>query len=317
MNSLVLPLGAPKRTFPSPRKPIANSGIVFYVYNPKQCKGKVAYMSQVGKNAKAIKDLDKSINITLLTNCDVPVSVGKYLDIIIPIHATDVMNTTKKQWQTRMLYNAYLPYYYSFIIDSHVYPCDAKAPSEILKEFESSKVDISFSNRKNTPHSVSGGGVLSHWSEGSFKFWKNTYKFMARKKFYDDQYPMKAIMYSTWRRKYKFRWLSSNWFYSTHGITREGKFRGDGDCFRSSIVVTGPVRWIHGNPKQCNIMNGRNNEYTHKPRCYFLKRYCNTTGKGEHAVFSEAQLKREAFPFPAPELHWNTSSKKHPTSLFW
>ena len=274
-------------------------------------------MKKVGKNAKAIKDLDASVNITLMTNCDVPTSVGHYLDIIIPIHMTDIMNTTKRQWQTRVLYNAYLPYNYSFIIDSHVFPCDAKAPSEILKQFESSKVDISFSNRKNTPNSVSGGAVLSRWSEGSFKFWKNTYKFMTTKRFSDDQYPMKVTVSSNWKKKYKFRWLSSNWFFASHGITKEGKFRGDGSCFRSSIVVTGPLRWIHGSPEHCKMMNGRNNEFINKTRCFFSPFHCKTNGKRIHAVFSEEELKREAFPFPSPELQWNVSSKKHPTSLFW
>lgn len=314
---MALPLGVPKSSFPPPRKPIANSGVVFYVYSFNQCKGKDVYMNQVGYNSKIIENLDPTISTTLVTNCNIPVAVSQYLNIIVPIHMKDVVNTTQKQWRTRMLYNAYLPYNYSFIIDSHVFPCDAKAPREILDLFESSQVDISFSNRENTPNRVSGGAVLSHWSEGSFKFWQKVYNIMQNRKSFDDQGPMKVVIESEWRKNYSFKWLSSNWFFASHGITENGEFVGSARCYRSSVVVTGPLRWIHGSLDQCKIMNGPNNEYIYKPRCFFHRRNCNTTGGSSHPVFSESQLKREAFPYSSPELYWSTSSGKNSTSLFW
>lgn len=92
-------------------------------------------MNQVGMNAKYIKEYDPSMNIAVVTNCDIPGSVAYYLDVIVPVHNQDVMNTTLKQWRTRMLYNAYLPFNYSYIIDSHVFPCDKKAVREVLSLF--------------------------------------------------------------------------------------------------------------------------------------------------------------------------------------
>ena len=73
-------------------------------------------MSEVYNNARIIKETDNQVNIALITNCDIPILLEQYLDVIVPIHNDDVMKTNKKQWRTRMLYNAYLPFNYSFII---------------------------------------------------------------------------------------------------------------------------------------------------------------------------------------------------------
>ena len=62
-----------KKNFPKPRKPVLKSGIVFYVYSSNQCHNKSIYMDQVKINARFIKETDHSINIALMTNCDIPV----------------------------------------------------------------------------------------------------------------------------------------------------------------------------------------------------------------------------------------------------
>lgn len=252
-----------------------------------------------------------------MTNCNVPLSVASFLDVIVPIHNEDVMNTTDKQWRTRVLCNAYLPFNYSFIIDSHVFPCDKTAAHDLFVLFEQSGVDISFSNRVNLKGYVSGGGVLSHWSEGSFQFWKSCYEIMIIKNKVDDQGPMKLAVQSDWKKHYKFKWLSSNWMFASHGITEKGIFAGQGRCYRSSVIVTGPVRWIHGSESECRVMNGKNNEITNRPRCYFHKRNCNTTGIGTFPVFSEAELKKNAHPAEIPKLLWEICSTFNKTSLFW
>ena len=302
-----------KKNFPKPRKPVLKSGIVFYVYSSNQCHNKNIYMDQVKINARFIKETDHSINIALMTNCDIPVETAQYLDIIGPIHNNDVVKTNAKQWRTRMLYNAYLPFNYSFIIDSHIFPCDKRAPRDILEQFEQSQIDISFSNRVNKKNCVSGGAALSHWSEGSFEFWKQVYLLMEKRNYLDDQTPMSMTMRSPWSKKYRFRWLSSNWFFASHGITENGIFRGPARCYRSSIIITGPVRWIHGNIHDCIVMNEKPNI----PRCYFKSGTCNTTGKGNFAIYSEQDIKRNASPYSAPKLSWKQNSQNNPTSLFW
>ena len=270
-------------------------------------------MKEVGFNAEVIKQADNNTNIALITNCDIPLSVAQYLDVIVPIHNDDVMITDEKQWRTRMLYNACLPFNYSFIIDSHVFPCDKDAPREILQLFAESNVDVSFSNRTNQRRLVMGGAVLSHWSEGSFEFWKHCYLFMIKNNKVDDQGPMRITYQSNWSKKYKYRWLSCNWFFASHGITEKGVFSGPGRCYRSSVIVTGRVRWIHGSLHDCKVMNER----TNVPRCYFKSGNCNTIGKGNYAIYSEKQLKHDVSPYKAPALKWEKNSKRNPVSLFW
>lgn len=97
-----------------------------------------------------------------------------------------------------MLYNAYLPFNYSFIIDSHVFPCDSTAPREIFELFSKASIDISYSNRMNTPSLVFGGAVLSHWGKGSFEFWKNYYFWILKHNTRDDQGPMRITSQSKW-----------------------------------------------------------------------------------------------------------------------
>ena len=302
-----------KKSFPKPRKHVLKSGIVFYVYGANRCQTQKDYIRQVLINTRYIKELDNSINLALMTNCDLPIEIAQFLDVIGPIHNNDVMNIKEKQWRTRMLYNAYLPFKYSFIVDSHVFPCDVNAPKDILREFEQSQIDISFSNRKNIKNAVMGAAVLSQLSTGSFEFWKQVYLLMEQKNFLDDQYPMSIIVRSRWSKSYKYKYLSNNWCFASHGINEKGEFIGSSNCYRSSIILTGPVRFIHGHIFQCQLMNKNPNT----PRCYFQSGTCNTTGKGFHAIYSRKELMKTVYPYRIPELSWEINSKKNKSSLFW
>lgn len=134
---------------------------------------------------------------------------------------------------------------------------------------------------------------------------------------YDDQGPMLLTLRSNWSKKYKFRWLSSNWFFASHGITEEGVFSGPGRCYRSSVIVTGPVRWVHGHFDDCSMMNGKQNEFAFRPRCYFKSGYCNTTKTGYFPLFSEKELKQTVYPYTLPDLRWAKMVTHDSTSLFW
>ena len=222
-------------TFPEPRDPIMEFGIVYHVYTHKRCAENRRYITEVDRNSYYVKSSDKNAKIALITNCDVPESTAKSVDVIVPIHDNDVVPTSQKQWFTRVLYNAYLPFNYSFITDTHVFPCDNKSYSDILTKFKHSDVDISFSSRVNFKH-ASGGAILSKFGKGSFLFWKLTYENQVSRNWYDDQNPMTLIM-NTYRSKlFKFEWLSSNYFYASHGIAENGVFSGPSLCYRSSIV---------------------------------------------------------------------------------
>lgn len=290
---------------------------MFYVYSATTCGGDNEYLKQVRYNSKVIKQMDSTANIALVTNCNITVSLAQYLSVVVPIHSYDLVNTTEKQWRTRVLYNAYLPFHYSFIIDSHVFPCDKLAIQQLLTLFEESQVDISFSNRMNIKGKVSGGAVLSRWSDGSFTFWKRCYNRMVSRKYVDDQGPMGKIMNSKWSRKYKFRWLSSNWFFASNGISKNGDFSGVSKCYRSSVIVTGPIRWVHGDMNDCKIMNGVNRGYELLPRCYFKSGSCKTNGQGVFPIFSESEFQKVVNPVQIPQLLWNSVASRNSTSLYW
>ena len=293
-------------------------GIVYYVYTPKRCFDNPRYLKEVERNSAAVKFTDPNAKIAVITNCDIPASTAKLVDIIVPVHNNDIVNTNKKQWQTRMLYNAYLPFNYSFITDTHVFPCDSKAYSDIFDQFKKSNIDISFSNRVNRKWYVFGAAVLSKWGKGSFEFWTRTYQFQVHKHIFDDQGPMSSIMRKYQRKLFSFRWLSSNYVYASHGITEKGVFKGDSRCYRSSIVVTGPIRWIHGSPDECEKMNGKNGELVNKTRAWFSSSECNTKVKGTKVILSRSELMNAVYPNEAPKLEWEVNSLKKPSrELFW
>ena len=210
-----------------------------------------------------------------MTNCDVALPIASKLSVIVPIHDDDLIKG-QRQWYTRVLYNAYSPFNYSFILDTHVFPCYNTSYSELFRRFKESNVDISYSNRKNVDF-VSGGAVLSKWGPRSFEYWKELVNHMKSKMKYEDQ----ITAYKVLRKKstrYTFKKMSSNWFYATHGVAENGVFSSSSDCYRASIVITGPVQWIHGFPKECEVINGKNNELIDSYRAYFKckKCICNT-----------------------------------------
>ena len=233
-------------------------------------------MTQVEYNAQFIKK-DPSVvstsfgnmqaNIALITNCNVPLSTAQYLSVIVPVAPEDVVDTSEKQWLTRVLYNAYLPFNYSYILDTHVFPCYNDSYSRIFSLFKESDADVSASCRVGGVLLLSGGAVLSKWGEASHEYWKSVYKWMLERMWFDDQRPM--LIYSKNTSFWKYRWLSSNWFFANHGINEKGIFSGPSKCYRSSVIVTGPVMWVHGGPGECMIMNGQNNSVAFKKRVYF------------------------------------------------
>ncbi|CBK24393.2 uncharacterized protein [Blastocystis hominis] len=285
--------------FPDPSPALYEEGIVFYSYSTN-CKSN-RYMPQVYVNARSILEMDPTAHIALITNCDVPLETAALLSVIIPVHRRDIIPMSH-QWYTRMVYNAYLPFQLSFILDTHVFPCDSNAYRDVFALFRNSSVDVSVSNRMNT-HSYSGGAVLSRKGPASFRFWKSIAKAMHRKSTYDDQWGLGNVL----RRRHpylKYRRLSSNFFYASHGITKDGVFQGIGRCYRSSIVITGPVRWIHGKQAECAIVNGPNYEHAYKMRAYFKGGQCRTRQEGPTMVFSSAQMKAYAAPARPPSLIW-------------
>ena len=244
-----------------------------------------------------------------------PSSVVRYITVIVPVHPNDLVYSVK-QWYTRVLYNAYLPFYYSYILDTHVFPCYNNSYSEIFRLFKESNVDISISNRINRGGAVSGAAVLSKWGPRSGNFWIACSEQMLKSGNYDDQRTFRIVM-ARLRNTLSYRQLSSNWFYASHGITDKGVFYGSGRCYRSSIVITGPIRWIHGSPTECPLMNGKNNELAYKYRAYFICGKCRCNKKGPLVATSANQLKSFAYPNKPPSLLWNKDNYRNSDSLYW
>ena len=244
-----------------------------------------------------------------------PSSVVRYITVIVPVHPNDLVYSVK-QWYTRVLYNAYLPFYYSYILDTHVFPCYNNSYSEIFRLFKESNVDISVSNRMNTKSSISGGAVLSKWGPRSGYFWLSCAKYMKGTHNYDDQKAISVIL-SRSRKRVTFKKLSSNYFYASNGITSYGAFKGASKCYRSSVVLTGPIHWVHGSPSECPLMNGQNNELAYTNRVYFRCGRCKCAKKGPLVATSANQLKSFAYPNIPPRLMWEKNPSHDSTSLFW
>ena len=314
-NRIVLPCFQ-HSTWPTPLEPVFEKGVVFYVYAPEMCFNSINYMSQVLSNGRYIKQLTPTATIALVTNCDIPYDVARYIDVIVPIHNNDVLNTRSKEWTIRVLYNAYLPFNYSFIIDTHVFPCDKNAYDQILDGFKKTGNDIQFSSRVNTYIFASGGGVLSKYGKPSFTYWKRCYQFQISRHYVDDQIPMTR----TWLHyphDIKFSWLSSNYFFASHGITPKGKFVGSSHCYRSSIVITGQIRWIHGIPSECKLMNGEHLEHIKRNRVYFLNGECETNRTGLSVIFSEEELAQAVSPQRPPKLNWKDVTNHPRKGVEW
>ena len=254
-------------------------------------------------------------NIAIVTNCPVSDELAIYVDVIYRIHPDDIFRG--KQWYTRVLYNAYPPFRLNFVLDTHVFPCDKLAVKELFDRFNNTDVDISMGNRMNSP-SMMGAAALFRAGKGSHFFWKAAYMHMRRHRCGDDQSGVINTLHNyRSSKKFKFRWLIFNWAFASHGVRGNGVFDGAGKCYRTSLVVTGPVRFIHGTPRECVMMNGAQNEYVHQARCYYKQGKCNTAMKGYAVAFSESQYKQFVKPYKAANLYWNRMRRYSSTSLFW
>lgn len=251
----------------------------------------------------------------MITNCDIPVSTAQYLSVIVPISQQDVLSVSGSQWVTRVLYNAYLPFAYSFILDTHVFPCHNDSYSKLFSLFELSDVDVSASSREGDRVYISGGAVLSKWGKKSHSFWRAVYKRITSCGGCDDQSAIMDVLRSTVSSDWKFVWMSSNWFYASIGIDEKGFFAGAARCYRSSVIVTGPVQWIHGDPAECLLMNGEHDSIAYRKRVYYLKGNCDMREKGPLVVFSKEQLNGLVAPYGVTRLQWNVSHNSE--SLFW
>lgn len=247
-----------------------------------------------------------------------PRELYNYVDVLYNIDEGDVPHIQGSQWYTRMLYNAYPPFKINYVLDSHVFPCDSTAATELFYQFNNSNVDIAIANRVNTPGYYMGGGILFRANEKTRAFWKSVYDVMIKNNNTDDQFGIGTVM-SSYHNNYPFnyRQLSFNWLFASHGINEKGVFYGPGNCYRSSVPVNGKIRFVHGNPTQCNQMNGENGEYESVTRVYFLSSMCNTTRRGFHVITSLQQFQQTTHPYPTPSLNWTQINSFSRYSIFW
>lgn len=199
-----------------------------------------------------------------------------------------------------------------------MFPCDSAAAYDLFTQFNNSYVDIAIGNRVNRPGYYMGGGILYRANERTKVFWKRVYELMVEKNNPDDQFGIQSIMMS-YHNNYPFNYrvLSFNWLFASHGIDEKGCFSGPGRCYRSSVPVTGKVRFVHGNPIQCKWMNGENGEYETQTRVYFSAGFCKTTAKGFHVITSLEQFKQFLHPYPIPTLDWKKANSLSRQSIFW
>ena len=238
-----------------------------------------------------------------------------YIDVVYRIHHDDVPPGT--QWRTRVLYNAYPPFRLNFVLDTHVFPCDKLAVKELFDQFDKTDVDISFGNRQNKQVTVMGAAALFRAGKGSHFFWKAAYNYMKSVRFADDQNGMGAALKHLKNNRFTFRWLSFNWAFASHGVLSNGVFKGSGKCYRASLPVNGPVRFIHGSPGECILMNGVHNELINQQRCYFTIGTCLTTMNRTTVALNESQFIEYTYPAKAANLHWDEFREYSPTDIFW
>ena len=173
---------------------------------------------------------------------------------------------------------------------------------------------IAVVNYAKSSDSISQYGVINYRT--GEEIIKQEYKQMLKSGNYDDQRTFRIVM-ARLRHTLTYRQLSSNWFYASHGITDKGIFRGPGRCYRSSIVVTGPIRWIHGSPTECPLMNGQNNELAYKYRAYFICHKCECAQKGPLVATSAKQLQSYVGRHNIPKLLWEKDKYRDSDSLYW
>ena len=192
------------------------------------------------------------------------------------------------------------------------------AVRELFDRFNSSGVDISFSNRELPSGLISGGAVLSRNSPNSHKFWKSCYRYMRLIHQRDDQGGMIPIR-SFFDRLglFNFKWLSNNWFFASNGVNQDGVFMGSSNCYRSSVVVNGPIRFVHGSPDVCELMNGRSNEFVNRSRIYYSRGTCSCTNEEKNVLFDMKELRERVCSVTLPSYRWNEFASYPSRDLFW
>ena len=236
------------------------------------------------------------------------------------IHHEDIpsfSNPRTGQFVTRMLYNAFPPFYLNYVLDTHVFPCDSKATSEIFDRFENSDVDISISSRMRGRR-MSGGAVLYRSNSNTFRLFMEIYQTMMELNITCDQRGLYKV-FGKYSRKpfYKFQWLSSNWFYASHGIDENGNFVGKSRCYRSSVPVNGLIRFIHGSPNECELMNGKNNSLANVQRVWFSPGTCKTNRTVIGVACSENEIIQFTGNIQHPIINWNNYALASKEDLFW
>lgn len=318
----------PHRFNPKKSFVVADKGIILYVYGCRGGAGLPPYMKEATQTANHIKQLSPSVSpspsphpqtkVAIISNLNIPRELLDVVDVVYKMDPRDLGGRCGKQWATRMLYNAYPPFNVSFAIDTHVAPCDAAAPNEVLSLFEKSGVDLSMGNRRNYPGFIMGAGALFRANERMRQFWYEAYRAMVRRNNMDDQWAIVHMLRKKERQGgISFRSLSFNWLFAGHGVKANGNFYGRGHCYRVSIPVTGKVRFANGGVQFCKIMNGEHNEHINKLRAYYTEGACRTNGRGTHVVFSEEELKAMTSPRRYPDLQWKTFQDFPKDGLFW
>lgn len=258
----------------------------------------------------------------MVTNCHLPRALFKTVDYVIPISSDDLILTTKQvQFTTRMIYNRFPPFLYTLVLDAHTCWCADIDGEEVFQLFKASDVDLAFSTRVLNKWTTSGFAVIYRYNQATFTYWTRIMKDNMRTNFHsDDQFPMREIARLMVEEKaLKFRWLSNNWFFAPHSVTEEGEFIGDANCYRSSVLVNGRVRFIHGGgDKECLLANGYNNKDVNKLRAHFSPDHCVFShAAGPQMVFSQEQMEKLVEPHQAPKFDWTLLDNEDPDSLFW
>ena len=116
---------------------------------------------------------------------------------------------------------------------------------------------------------------------------------------------------------FNFKWLSSNWFFASNGVNQNGVFMGSSRCYRSSLVVNGPIRFVHGTPDDCTLMNGPSNQFINRSRIYYFRGTCSCTEEVKNVLFEVNELKKRVCSVTIPDFRWNEFSSYPSRDLFW
>ena len=251
-----------------------------------------------------------------------PRALFKSVDFLIPISPDDLLPDLKStQFTTRMIYNRFPPFLYTLVLDAHTCWCSPQDGEEVFTLFKASDVDLAFSTRVLNKWTTSGFAVIYKYNQATFDYWTRIVQDNMRTGFHsDDQFPMREIAKKMVEENaLKFRWLSNNWFFAPHGVTEKGEFFGEGDCYRSSVLINGRVRFIHGGgDRECLLANGEDMKDATKLRVHFSPDKCSFSHPAEpQMVFSQEQMESLVSPYKAPPIDWHLLDGEDPDALFW